>query len=153
MMGVRQQVMERDNNRCIICGSTENLELGHYIAKFNGGHACLDNLQVECRSCNRHNDHNDRTNSNVTGCRGCGKPQYRKGKRNDNRTTMGFFFQCLMCRTYRFREKAMKRTIERKDNHFERCDSKVRGRANTGYIRELDYDDWQQKVKSWMISK
>ncbi len=149
MMGVREQVMERDGNTCVICGSTENLEMGHYISKFNGGHACMDNLQVECHDCNIKNDNNNRTNGKVAGCRGCGKIVFRQGRKLGTIMTMGFFFQCLMCESYRFREKAMNRMIERKDAHYKKC--KQVQKVKKGYMRELDYLDWKETVKSWMI--
>lgn len=39
-------------NSCEICGSTENLELDHYIPYSVGGNTTLENCMVLCKSCN-----------------------------------------------------------------------------------------------------
>lgn len=63
--GVRRHVFERDNFTCQICGyrapdpvepwerRTDGLELGHLVPYRDGGPYHVDNLQVECVTCNR----------------------------------------------------------------------------------------------------
>jgi hypothetical protein len=50
---VRERVMERDNHRCVACGSADHLEIDHIIPISRGGTGDIENLQVLCRSCNR----------------------------------------------------------------------------------------------------
>ena len=48
----RIKVLERDNYRCVYCGSEEQLQVDHiWPRKLGGGHD-LDNLQTLCRPCN-----------------------------------------------------------------------------------------------------
>ncbi len=49
---LRERVLERDGHRCVYCGETENLTMGHKIAVTHGGVTKLDNLQTECYDCN-----------------------------------------------------------------------------------------------------
>ena len=48
-----QQVLARDNNRCLACGATDNLEIDHIVPVCKGGRSVLDNLQILCCPCNR----------------------------------------------------------------------------------------------------
>ena len=50
---VREEVFKRDNYRCVMCGSTKNLEVDHDESLANGGTNHIDNLQTLCRDCNR----------------------------------------------------------------------------------------------------
>ncbi len=45
-------VMARDNNRCVYCGSEENLVIDHLIPLLLGGDNEPDNLVASCRKCN-----------------------------------------------------------------------------------------------------
>lgn len=41
------------NGRCVHCGSTENLQLGHIIPHSKGGSRTVANLIIECEMCNK----------------------------------------------------------------------------------------------------
>ena len=49
----RQAIFDRNNWRCVECGSEENLQVDHIIPFSKGGTTDLDNLQTLCRTCNR----------------------------------------------------------------------------------------------------
>lgn len=50
--GTRKRVYDRDGNRCVECGSTEELTLDHRIPRSRGGKNCFENLQTMCAGCN-----------------------------------------------------------------------------------------------------
>jgi len=56
LMGlVREYVFLRDEHRCLICGSTIRLVLGHFIAQGSGNTALryeVTNVAINCNSCN-----------------------------------------------------------------------------------------------------
>ena len=55
---LRQAVWTRDMGRCVQCQSVSLLEYDHIIPLSKGGATSYENLQVLCRSCNRHkSDH------------------------------------------------------------------------------------------------
>src|SRR5690606_10337153 len=47
-----RQVMERDEYRCVTCGTHIDLCCDHIIPESKGGPTALDNLQTMCRPCN-----------------------------------------------------------------------------------------------------
>ena len=49
---VRLRIFQRDNNRCIKCGSTNNLTIDHIISVYRGGDNSDGNLQTLCNICN-----------------------------------------------------------------------------------------------------
>ena len=49
---LRSFVIERDNGKCRICGSVNDLVADHIISRRNGGSHHPDNLQCLCDSCN-----------------------------------------------------------------------------------------------------
>lgn len=48
---VRKEVMERDGHKCIICGSTDNLQVAHYVSRARLGLGIPQNLAVMCGVC------------------------------------------------------------------------------------------------------
>jgi len=46
----RQAVYDRDNKRCIICGSNQWLEVAHYIGRSQGGMGIRQNLVCLCKT-------------------------------------------------------------------------------------------------------
>lgn len=50
--GKRTRVMERDEYRCLHCGTHRDLAVDHIIAEVNGGSDDENNLQTLCRTCN-----------------------------------------------------------------------------------------------------
>lgn len=49
---VQRIVWERDNGRCVMCGSIENLQFDHIIPVSRGGNNSAANIQILCRNCN-----------------------------------------------------------------------------------------------------
>lgn len=50
---VRRAVWERDGGHCVDCKGTTSLQLDHVVAVVHGGHTCVGNLALRCRTCNR----------------------------------------------------------------------------------------------------
>jgi 5-methylcytosine-specific restriction endonuclease McrA len=50
---VKLFVWQRDEGRCVNCGSPENLEFDHIIPISKGGSNTARNLQILCEACNR----------------------------------------------------------------------------------------------------
>ena len=48
---VRRQVMERDHGACIVCGSTQNIQLAHYRSRARLGLGIPQNLACMCVRC------------------------------------------------------------------------------------------------------
>ena len=49
---IRAKIFSRDNYKCVLCGSTENLTIDHIISIYRGGTDDDDNLQTLCNRCN-----------------------------------------------------------------------------------------------------
>lgn len=49
---VRTAVYERDDYRCVACGSTGNLSVDHIVPWSRGGEHTMDNFQTLCLPCN-----------------------------------------------------------------------------------------------------
>ena len=50
---VKDRVWNRDNGKCVECGSNENLEFDHIIPFSKGGANTYRNIQLLCEHCNR----------------------------------------------------------------------------------------------------
>ncbi len=48
---VRAVVLQRDDNKCLICGALEGLRVKHIVSITHGGTSEADNLQTLCASC------------------------------------------------------------------------------------------------------
>jgi hypothetical protein len=52
MTPVLRAVMYRDQGRCALCGSRDDLQFDHILPRSHGGADSYGNLRVLCRSCN-----------------------------------------------------------------------------------------------------
>ena len=50
---IQDKVWTRDGGKCVVCGSSENLEFDHIIPFSRGGSNTYRNLQLLCENCNR----------------------------------------------------------------------------------------------------
>ena len=48
----RQEIKQKYNNRCVYCGSTDNLTIDHVKPKIRGGRDEARNLVCACQHCN-----------------------------------------------------------------------------------------------------
>lgn len=48
----KHNIFKRDENKCVYCGSTKDLNIDHVIPKSKGGRDTWKNLVTSCRSCN-----------------------------------------------------------------------------------------------------
>lgn len=48
----RKIIYDRDGNKCLACGATDELTLDHIVPSSKGGKSNIDNLQTLCRKCN-----------------------------------------------------------------------------------------------------
>jgi 5-methylcytosine-specific restriction endonuclease McrA len=48
----REETLKKYGRKCVICGSTENLQIDHIIPVISNGTNDADNLQVLCKACN-----------------------------------------------------------------------------------------------------
>lgn len=49
--GVRKAVMQRDGERCILCGRRQGLQIAHYISRARLGLGIPENLVTLCVQC------------------------------------------------------------------------------------------------------
>lgn len=58
-------IRERDNHRCIMCGSRHSLTYAHYISRANGGLGIEENGVLLCIECHRDTDQSTRRKTNL----------------------------------------------------------------------------------------
>lgn len=49
---VRKRILEKYKNKCVFCGSNENLQVDHIIPLSRNGKHDEDNMQILCKMCN-----------------------------------------------------------------------------------------------------
>lgn len=49
---LRNKVLDRDGNKCLLCGCTEYLQMDHIVPFSRGGRTVEGNLQTLCKTCN-----------------------------------------------------------------------------------------------------
>ena len=59
---VRKIVKDRDKY-CVICGSSHNLEIAHYISRKHGGLGIPENLILLCKQCHYNYDFTTQRNN------------------------------------------------------------------------------------------
>ncbi len=52
-VSMKKKIIERDGNKCVICGATKELEVDHMRALMNGGDNSPSNLACLCAYCNK----------------------------------------------------------------------------------------------------
>ena len=53
---VKDEVWERDNHCCVICGSPYAMPNAHYISRSHGGLGVPENIFTACLACHNHYD-------------------------------------------------------------------------------------------------
>jgi 5-methylcytosine-specific restriction endonuclease McrA len=53
---VRSEVVERDEGKCIVCGTTQYIQIAHYISRARLGMGIPQNLGCMCMFCHRDYD-------------------------------------------------------------------------------------------------
>jgi 5-methylcytosine-specific restriction endonuclease McrA len=56
---VRPHILERDNFKCVKCGSTENITIHHKVEISQGGSDSEDNLITLCYKCHAFEHRNE----------------------------------------------------------------------------------------------
>lgn len=56
--GVKKEVFERDQGKCVICGSEIDIEFDHIIPFSKGGSSTANNIQILCKNHNRRKSDN-----------------------------------------------------------------------------------------------
>lgn len=62
----RELIFLRDGNKCLACGSEENLTIDHIIPKAQDGDNTEDNLQTLCEECNHKKGNRIRDYRNIS---------------------------------------------------------------------------------------
>lgn len=50
---IMQLVFDRDGGKCVLCGSTDDLQFDHILHHSKGGADSVENLRLLCRTCNQ----------------------------------------------------------------------------------------------------
>ena len=77
---IRKEVLQRDSNQCLLCGSQDNLTIAHITPISRGGNSEIENLQTLCAPCQK--DHHGssvdfRKPYTKRWCSHCGRAHYQ----------------------------------------------------------------------------
>lgn len=76
----RKAVLQRDNHRCLLCGSQDNLTVAHITPISRGGNSEIENLQTLCSPCRKDNHASSvdfRKPYTKQWCSHCGREHYQ----------------------------------------------------------------------------
>ncbi len=92
---IRKRVLQRDENKCMVCRSSKNLQVDHILALSSGGKNEVNNCITLCRAC-----HEKKTN----GVRGHNEDFFNGYvKAIQHLGVNGKFEWCPYCKTHHFR--------------------------------------------------
>ena len=78
---IRSVVLQRDGNKCLLCGAQDSLTVSHIVSVNRGGTSEADNLQTLCASCyrneKRHADVDFRKPYEKEWCNHCHRYHYK----------------------------------------------------------------------------
>jgi 5-methylcytosine-specific restriction endonuclease McrA len=72
----RANIFRRDDNKCVYCGSSQQLTIDHVIPRSAGGSDNWENLVTACRSCNTRKGNRTPEESNMPLLRKPCRPSY-----------------------------------------------------------------------------
>ena len=83
----RAVVLQRDGDKCLLCGARDDLSVTHIVSVNNGGSSEADNLQTLCASCHRrekgHSEVDFRKPYKKAWCGHCGRNHYENIAESD----------------------------------------------------------------------
>lgn len=80
---IRQEVLLRDGNQCLLCGNKDKLTVAHITPISRGGNSDVENLQTLCFSCQKSNHGSSvdfRKPYEKQWCSNCGRAHYQNVK-------------------------------------------------------------------------
>lgn len=82
----RQAIYERDNKRCVLCGSTFGIGIAHiFVSRAHGGKGCKENGVLLCAQCHTCLDNGNNTQRKIRIYNGCCNYLYKHyGEINKN---------------------------------------------------------------------
>ncbi len=64
--GIRNHVLDRDNNRCVVCGNTTWLQMAHvFVSRAHGGLGVPQNIATLCVVCHMSLDNGKASEANL----------------------------------------------------------------------------------------
>ncbi len=73
---LRQKILNRDGNQCVLCGAEEDLTIDHIIPRSRGGSSMESNLRCLCFPCNRIKSNKLGFGQKCENCDGEGKEEF-----------------------------------------------------------------------------